>query len=347
MKGIRYLAVAAGMILLLSGVLGNANALRAQPTTITLDIPSSAVSLNDVVTFAGALTYSKTGEGVRDKTVIIYREGPMTPVAIAEAFTGIDGGFSTTWTATMDMNRNTPVTVWAQFDGDDTAMPSRTGKATFKVALIPLNLEITTDGNKNRYTVGKSVLFSVAFHDGMGNFVDPDVIKATYDGNFVSLNNVDVGRYTFETPRLVKFEQHQFGVFVEKLGYTSTQKSLTITAFGAIIAKPVKVTASNVGDSIMIRVKNNVLSPGDVYTFKGKFLGASPVEGSSNSWSFNVDSANSFTFKSLEQSMQPGKFTSFKVNVDGTPTKLLWTAFDLHGKELASGATIVRTIRAM
>ena len=345
MKGIQYLAVAAGILLLFSGVLVNANALRKQPTSITLDIPSSAVRLDDTVTFTGTLTNSNTGEGVSEKAIIIYREGPMGPVPIAEAFTGIDGGFSTTWTATMDMNRDTPVTVWAQFDGDDTTLASRTGKTTFRIALIPINLEITTDGNKNRYFIGKTALFSVAFHDGMGNFFDPDVIKATYDGNFVSLNKVDVGRYTFETPRLVKFEQHQFGIFAEKFGYVSAQKSLTITVFGAEITKPVRVTASKAGDDIMIRVKNHPLSPGDVYTFTGKFLGASTLEGSSSSWQFSIDPTGSFTFKSVEKSLPSGKFTSFKVNTEGTPTKLLWKAFDLNGKELAAGATTVRAIR--
>jgi len=347
MRRLQYLAVAASMVLLLSGVFGNANALQRQPTAITLDAPPSVVRHNDDVTFTGTLTDSETGEGIRDKTVIIYREGPIVPVPIAEALTGIDGAFSATWTATLDMNRDTPVTVFAQFDGDDTALPSRTGKTSFKIALIPINLEITTDGNKNRYFIGKTALFSVAFHDGMGNFFDPDVIKATYDGNFVSLNKVDVGRYTFETPRLVKFEQHQFGIFAEKFGYVSAQKSLTITVFGAEITKPVRVTASKVGDDIMIRVKNHPLSPGDVYTFTGKFLGASTLEGSSSSWQFSIDSATgSFIFKSLEKSLPSGKFTSFKVKADGAPTKLLWKALDLHGKELASGATTVRAIRA-
>ena len=345
MKRVQYFAVAVGMLLLLSGVLVNASALRKQPTVITFDAPTSAVSHNDVVTFTGTLTNSNTGEGLRDKSVFIYKEGPMAPILIAEALTGIGGAFSTTWKATLNMNRDTPVTVFAQFDGDDTAMPSRTGKTSFRIALTPINLEITTDGNKNRYFIGKMALFSVAFHDGKGNFVDPGVIKATYDGSFILLNRVDMGRYTFETPKLVKFEQHQFGVFVEKFGYTSIQKSLTITVFGAEITKPVKVTASKVGDDIRIRVKNHPLSPGDVYTFMGQFLGASPLGGSSSSWQFSIDPTGSFTFKSVEKSLPSGKFTSFKVKTDGAPTKLLWKALDLHGKELASGATTVRAMR--
>ena len=347
MRRVQYFALAAGMLLLLSGVLVNASALRKQPTRITLDVSPSVVSLNDVVTFTGTLTNPDTGEGIRDKSVIIYREGPIVPVPIAQALTGINGAFSITWTARLDMNTDTPVTVFAQFDGDDMTMPSRTGKMSFVIALIPINLEITTDGNRNRYSIGSTALFSVAFHDGMGNFVDPDVIKATYDGNFVSLKKVDVGRYTFETPKLVKFEQHQFGVFVEKFGYASAQKSLTITVFGAEIAKPIKVTASKLGDDIRIRVKNNILSPRDVYTFKGTFVGASPLGGSSSSWQFSIDSApNSFMFKSLVKSLPPGKFTSFKVKTEGTPTKLVWEVLDLNGKGLAAGATVVKGMHA-
>ncbi len=347
MQWVQYFAVAAGMLLLLSGVLANANALRMQPTAITLDISSSEVNLNDTVTFTGTLVNSNTGEGLEGKSITIYKEGPIVPEPIALAMTGIDGAFSATWVATLEMSRDRLVTVFAQFDGDEQAMPSRTGKTTFRVALIPINLEITTDGNKNRYFVGQTALFSVAFIDGMGNFVDPDVIKETYDGNFVSLNKEDVGRYTFQTPRLVTFEQHQFGIFAGGFGYTSVQKSLTITVFGAEIAKPIRATALKLGDDISVRVKNHMLSPHDVYTFKGKFVGASPTGGSATNWQFVIEVAtDSFAFKSLEKSLAPGKFTSFKVKVEGSPTKMLWKAFDLHGKEVGAGTTTVRATRA-
>ncbi|MGH9879107.1 MAG: hypothetical protein ACRD5H_15875, partial [Nitrososphaerales archaeon] len=211
MNKLQYVAVSTGTLLLLSVMTVNASALRMQPTTLSLDSLPSVVSPDDEITFTGTLTNANAGEGLRDKTIVIFREGPIGPMAIAEALTGIDGGFSATWTAALDVNRDTPVTVFAQFDGDEAALPSRTSKTSFRIALIPINLEITTDSNKNRYSIGSMAFFSVAFHDGMGNFVDPDFMRATYDGSFVSMNKEEVGRYTFTTQRLVKFEEHQFG----------------------------------------------------------------------------------------------------------------------------------------
>jgi len=347
MNKLQYVAVSTGMLLVLSVTVGSASALRMQPTAMSLDSLPSSVSPNDEVTFTGMLTNANTGEGLRDKTITIFREGPTGPMVIAEALTGIDGSFSTTWTASLDVNRDTPVTVFAQFDGDEASLASRTNKMSFRIALIPLNLEITTDSNKNRYSVGSMAFFSVAFHDGMGNFVDPDFIRATYDGKFVSMNKEEMGRYTFETTRLVKFEEHQFGVFAEKLGYTSAQKSLTVTVFGAQIAKPVKVTALKIGDDVRIKVKNSILSPGEIYTFMGKFVEGSAVGSSSGAWQFTVNpTANSFTFKSLQKSLASDKSIMFKVKVEGTPTKLLWQALDLHGKQFADGTSSVIAIRA-
>lgn len=342
MKQVQYLALAIGILLVLSGAVVSANAQRKQPTSITLDTPPSVVRSDEIVTFTGMLSDADTGEGIRNKSIVIYREGPIVPIPIAEALTGIDGNFSTTWTARLDTNKDSPVTVFAQFDGDETTMSSRTGKTSFRIALIPIDLEITTDGNKNRYGLGDRALFSVAFHDGMGNFVDPDNMKATYDGNFISLNNIEVGRYTFETPQLVRFEQHQFGVFVDKFGYASAQKSLTITVFGATIPEPVKVTAVKFGDDLKIRVKNHLLSSGDIYTFRGEFIGATLMESSADKWRFSIDTtANSFTFKSIENSLTPGQSSYFNVNTDGTPTQLFWKALGLNGKEIAAGVEAV------
>ncbi len=347
MNKLQYVAVSTGTLLLLSVMSANASAQRMQPTSISLDSLPSLVSPDDEITFSGTLTNANRGEGLRDRTITIFREGPMGPEVIAEALTGIDGGFSTTWIASLDVNRNTPVTVFAQFDGGEGLMASRTSKVSFRIVLIPINLEITTDSNKNRYSIGSTAFFSVAFHDGMGNFIDPDFMRATYDGNFVSMNKEEVGRYTFTTPRLVKFEEHQFGVFVEKFGYSSTQKSLTITVFGAQIAKPVKVSALKIGDDVRIKVKNNILSPGEIYTFMGKFLDGSAVGSSSGTWQFSVNSAaDSFSLKSLSKSLPPDKSTTFKVKVQGTPTKLLWQALDLHGKQFADGASSVVVVRA-
>ena len=362
MKYAVYVAMISGLALLLSGTIINVNAIGT-PTDITLSVSSSRVQLNDTVVFSGSLVNSNTGDGIWGKPVTIYREGPIIPIAIASLTTGIDGKFDTEWIATLDENKDTLVTVFAQFDGDDVISPSRTGKKTITIELTPLELVISTDMDKNRYQLGDKALFSVAFNDGTVNFVDPDFIRVTYDGKFIEMKNVDVGRYTFETPYLVKFAQHQFGVFAEKWGFSSTQKSITITTFGAENYEPIKVTASKQGDDIKIRVKNSELSPDSIHTFKGTLRGGEPIVGAGENWQFSVDpTTNSFTFKTLEGNLSPGESVVFNVKATGpiyenswtSSMKLIWKGFDLYGNEhstvgdvTGSGATVVKSIRGV
>ncbi|MEM2760455.1 MAG: hypothetical protein QXU32_11935 [Nitrososphaerales archaeon] len=347
-----YFAIASGIVLLLPWISNTYAA--AVPTNITLEVSSSRVHLNDTVTFSGSLADAATGEGLAGKTIVIYREGPIIPMPLVTATTGVDGTYSVDWTPWLETNRDMRVTVFAQFDGESDLAPGRSGKTSFTVALKPLELVMTTDGNKNRYHLGEKAFFSIALSDGMGNFVDPDFLRATYDGNFVEMKRQDIGRYTFETPYLVKFEQHQFGVFAEKWGFKPAQKSVTITTFGVKDNKPIKVTASMRSDDIRILIRNTELSPSKVYTFTGTFLGAIPVDGSATNWQFSIDrSTNSFTFKTTESYLAPGHFTTLKIKVNGSPTTLTWKAFDLYGKEhstvrdiAGSGSTIVRAIRS-
>jgi hypothetical protein len=348
-----YFAIASSLILLLSGTLVNVNAV-GQPTDITLEVSSTRVHVNDTVTFTGSLVDSATGQGIEGKTITIYREGPIIPVPFITAITGADGTFSAEWNAMLERNMNTPVTVFAQFDGDSNALPSRTGKTTFTIALKPIELFITTDGNKNKYSFGERALFSVALSDGSANFVDPDFLRATYDGKFVEMKNVAVGRYTFETSPLIKFEQHQFGVFAEKWGFHSSQKSLTITVFGGGDYKPIKVTTLKKGEDVRVMVRNNELSAANVYTFTGTFVGGVVKQGVGKNWQFSIDPlTKSFTFKTTEGYLPPGKSVILRVKVDGAPTELLWKAFDLYGKEhstvrqmAGSGTTEVKSIRS-
>ncbi len=345
MLGVRYFAIAAGVMLLLSGVLANANA-AMRPTALTLSVDPMVINHGGTVTFSGMLTNADTGEGIAGKTVRIHMEAGMGPAPIASGMTNADGAYTIIWQANLERNRDTPITVLAQFDGDGTAMPSRTAKITYKIALIPVNLEITTDTDKNRARVGDRVMFNVAIYDGNGNFLDPEVIKSTYQGNFVQMMKVDVGRYTFETPRLTKFD-NQFGVFIETLGYVSAQKSLTVTAFGAHTLKPMKTTASKVGDNITVRVTSSVLNPSDIYTFRGQLINATPVEGSATNWQFSVENPiGTFVFKSLSGALKPGGTKVFKVKADGTPEKLFWEVRDLNGKVVASGVTVVKALRS-
>lgn len=352
MRYATYLAIASGLILILSGTLVNANAIM-MPTSISLEVSSSWVNLNDTVTFSGSLVDEETGGGLSDETVTIYREGSIIPEPLVSAVTDKDGAFSVDWTAALDRNMDTHVTVLAQFDGDGNMMASRTGKTTFTVALKPLDLVMTTNENKNRYFLGERAFFSIALSDDSANFVDPDFLRATYDGNFVEMTREDVGRYTFQTPSLVKFEQHQFGVFAEKWGFKSTQKSITITTFGGNDYKPMTVTVAKKGDDIRILVRNAEFSPNNVYTFVGTFVGATAASGTATNWQFSVDdTTNSFAFKTTEGYLAAGKSVILKMKVEGMPTKLVWKAFDLYGKEhstirklVQEGTTTVRAIR--
>jgi|GEM_PF-2992575 len=351
MRNAVYFAIASGLLLLFSGTL-NAHAAMI-PTDITMELSSSKVNVDDIVTVSGSLTSAATGEGLPWKPITIYRDGPIGPEALATTTTGAQGQYSVELPAKLERNRGVFITVFAQFDGDNLSLPSRTGKSTFTIELKPLELVITTDGNKNRYMLGEKAFFSVALSDGSGNFVDPDFLRGTYDGKFMELTREDVGRYTFETTKLVKFEQHQFGIFAEKWGFKSAQKSITVTVFGTHDLKPVKVTASKRGDDIRIMVKNSDLSPNNIYSIMGTFIGATATDGKADKWQFSVDSTtNSFTFKTIEGYLAPGQTVIFKIKADGTPSKLVWKAFDLYGKEhttvrdiVAAGSTLVRPIR--
>lgn len=351
MRYASYYAVVLGLTLLISGTALSANA--QVPTGITLEVSPSRLHVNEIVNFSGSLVNANTGIGLEGKTVTIFREGPIGPERFLTTVTGVNGLFNVQWTTTLATNRNTPITVFAQFDGDSSALPSRTDKSTFNVTLKPLELVLTTDGNKNRYQIGDRAIISVAFTDGSANFVDPDFVRATYDGRFVEMKKVADGRYTFETPRLVKFERHQFGVFAEKWGFTSAQQSVTITVFGTHDYQPIKVSALKKGDVMRIIVRNSDLSPGNIYTFVGTLFGGVPRDTMTPNWQFTMDRAtNSFTLKTLEGFVEPGKMSIIRINVDGTPSTLVWKAFDLHGREhttvrglVASGSTSVAVVR--
>ena len=99
----------------------NVNAV-GQPTDITLEVSSSLINVDDTVSFSGSLVNSKTGNGIEGKTITIYREGPIIPIPFETAVTGINGAFNANWIAKLERNTNTPITVFAQFDGDDDAL---------------------------------------------------------------------------------------------------------------------------------------------------------------------------------------------------------------------------------
>jgi len=90
-------------------------------------------------------------------------------------------------------------------------------------------LEIATNvqTNKEHYEIGEAAKFTVTFTDLEGNSINPDTIKAYYDGKIVQLTQEDVGVYTYVTPGLTK-ENHQLIVSAEKEGFATDTTYLSI-----------------------------------------------------------------------------------------------------------------------
>ena len=92
-----------------------------------------------------------------------------------------------------------------------------------------LKLEIATNvqTNKQYYEADEAAKFTVTFTDLEGNPINPDTIKAYYDGKMVQLEQDDVGVYTYITPGLIK-ENHQLIVSAEKEGFATDTTYLSI-----------------------------------------------------------------------------------------------------------------------
>lgn len=82
--------------------------------------------------------------------------------------------------------------------------------------------EITTriELDKERYNTDEPATFTVTFTDAEGRNIDPDTVKAIYDGKIVQLEKQDTGIYTYTTFGLTK-AHHQIIVSMEKSGYGS------------------------------------------------------------------------------------------------------------------------------
>ncbi|MEM2759160.1 MAG: hypothetical protein QXU32_02925 [Nitrososphaerales archaeon] len=81
--------------------------------------------------------------------------------------------------------------------------------------------------DKTYYKIGDMAVFKVTFTDVEGNAVDPDTIRAVYDGKMVGLEKQDAGVYTFTTPGLTK-DHHQLIVSVDKGGFPTDTTYLSI-----------------------------------------------------------------------------------------------------------------------
>jgi hypothetical protein len=84
-----------------------------------------------------------------------------------------------------------------------------------------------TELDKTYYKIGDAATFTVTFTDIEGNAIDPDTIKAVYDGRTIQLEKHDAGIYTFTTPPLLK-AHHQLIVSVEKNGFPTDTSYMSI-----------------------------------------------------------------------------------------------------------------------
>lgn len=84
---------------------------------------------------------------------------------------------------------------------------------------------VTTD--KTNYQIGDVATFTVTFTDLEGNPINPDVIRAYYDGKIIQLEQQDTGVYTYTTPGLTK-EHHQIIVSAGKKDFATDTTYLSI-----------------------------------------------------------------------------------------------------------------------
>lgn len=221
---------------------------KLTPTSIALEMSGCTNTMTcnaewfvgDSVEFMGTLT-NADGEPIEGAPITVYKLIPKPElVPLASGVTGIDGEFTLTWTAeftpvekaSTDVTRkflSETVSVFAQFAGDDTYAPSRSGKST---AVIKVNeLKTFVNSDKNLYRQGDSVLVFLAFIDSHDNFVDPDSLRVVLNEKEVQAEKKKTGSYTLSIPALPK-EHTQLLVIPKKEGYNINNGFLTIIVDG-------------------------------------------------------------------------------------------------------------------
>lgn len=221
---------------------------RLTPTSVTFEMSGCTNTLTcnaewfvgETVEFMGTLT-NADGEPIEGAPITVYKLIPKPElVPLASGVTGIDGEFTLTWTAeftpvekaSTDVTRKfltETVSVFAQFDGDDTYAHSRSGKST---AVIKVNeLKTFVNSDKNLYRQGDSALVFLAFIDSHDNFVDPDSLRVVLNEKEVQAEKKKTGSYTWSIPALPK-EHTQLLVIPKKEGYNINNGFLTIIVDG-------------------------------------------------------------------------------------------------------------------
>ena len=200
----------------------------------------------DIVTFTGILT-DDTGRFVRDAKINIYSFTATEMQLLASAVTERDGTFKTTWKAqfmgtkfggeTFKQQINEVLTIFAKFEGDNKYAPSQSGRIVITVKIKDMITVAATD--KKLYKEGEAALVFANFIEAeiegknieYGNFIDPDSMRATYDGEPVELSKKKSGSYTFVTPPLT-VGHHQLVINPAKEGYNNRVGFITVQVSG-------------------------------------------------------------------------------------------------------------------
>ena len=196
--------------------------------------------VGDEITFDGVLT-TADGEPIRGAEISIVKLIPKPEIiVIASGVTGIEGDFSLSWTTEFTEIEKAPqdvtkkifqenVAIFAQFEGDDQYMASRSAKNT---AVIHANaIDTFVNSDKNLYTQGQSAIVFMAFVDSNDEFIDPDSIRVVLNDQEVEAEKKKTGSYTLEIESLPK-EHTQLFVIPKKDGYNLENGYLTIIVDG-------------------------------------------------------------------------------------------------------------------
>lgn len=199
-------------------------------------------------------------------------------------------------------------------------------------------LSVSTD--KRVYYKGDTATYTVTFKDSDGKPIDPDLIRATYNSQFIQLQRIGDGVYTFKTGTLTQ-RDHQLGVYAEKDGYNFVQQSLTLRPVATQKASDkVKAIAVQQGNILKFRLSNDLLSKRDIYKVRLITIGATVESVASDAW-IKVPDHIGVDLKSVKGSISPDEKQTIKLSVQGKVSTVVWNAYDSHGKQIYAGVANV------
>ena len=219
---------------------------RASVVSMEMNACTNSMTCNavflvgDEVTFDGVLTTAE-GEPISGAEINIIKAIPKPEmIVIASGVTGIDGDFALSWTAEFTEKEKAPqdvtgkildenVAIFAQFEGDDQYMASRTPKNTAVIKADAIDTFVNSD--KNLYSQGQSAIVFMAFVDSKDEFIDPDSIRVVLNDQEVEIEKKKTGSYTLTIESLPK-EHTQLFVIPKKEGYNLENGYLTIIVDG-------------------------------------------------------------------------------------------------------------------